>query len=210
MTSTEDPLEIFRSSAVPCMAIGADEKIHLFNDAAARLFGTHAERALGRACHEVVQGCDIFGNRYCVPGCPLLCMARSTEAVRPTEIVLCPKVPDLAPRRLAVLSLVVPTPDERLLVHLFHEPSVALTSPDGLRPRSSTPPLAVSPTQPALTERERQVLRMIAEAASTREIADRLSISTATVRNHVQHILDKLGVSGKLEAVLFAKRHGLL
>lgn len=208
MPSIIDPLEVFRASAVPCLAVGADERIRLFNAAAGSLFSVQPEETLGKPCHQVIEGCDVFGNRYCVTGCPLLQMARDGEPIRPTEISL--PGPGGRQRRIAVLSLSVSLPEEAgpALVHLFHESSPFPPTPAALpvgRPITTSERSALT-----LTEREIQVLRLIAEAASTREIAERLSISTATVRNHVQHVLDKLGVSGKLEAVLFAKRNGLL
>jgi len=53
-----------------------------------------------------------------------------------------------------------------------------------------------------LTPREKEILDLLACGWSTSAIASRLYISQATVRNHVQHILAKLGVHGRLEAIL--------
>jgi DNA-binding NarL/FixJ family response regulator len=52
-----------------------------------------------------------------------------------------------------------------------------------------------------LTQREREILALLAADANLHEIAEKLSVSHATVRNHVQHILAKLGVHSILEAV---------
>ena len=60
-----------------------------------------------------------------------------------------------------------------------------------------------------LTAREMQVLRELATDATNREIADRLFISENTVRNHMHKILEKLGVSGRREAVNLARQHGV-
>ncbi len=61
-----------------------------------------------------------------------------------------------------------------------------------------------------LTEREREVLELLAEGATSARIADRLGISRNTVRTHVQSVLGKLGVHSRLEAAAFAVRHGLV
>ncbi|HXF74161.1 MAG TPA: response regulator transcription factor [Actinomycetota bacterium] len=61
-----------------------------------------------------------------------------------------------------------------------------------------------------LTQRERQVLALLAAGATGREIAARLSISTNTVRTHVQSILTKLQVHSRLEAAVFAMKHRIL
>jgi two-component system, NarL family, nitrate/nitrite response regulator NarL len=63
---------------------------------------------------------------------------------------------------------------------------------------------------PALTPRERQVLLLLAEGATTSAIAASLQISTHTARTHVRHLLDKLGVRSRLEAAAYGARHGLL
>jgi DNA-binding NarL/FixJ family response regulator len=61
-----------------------------------------------------------------------------------------------------------------------------------------------------LSPRERQVLALLAEGASSEEIAERLSVSPNTVRTHVQSILTKLQVHSRLEAATFAVRFGIV
>jgi two-component system nitrate/nitrite response regulator NarL len=61
-----------------------------------------------------------------------------------------------------------------------------------------------------LTEREREVLALLVDGASGADIAERLTISTNTVRTHVQSVLTKLQVHSRLEAATFAVRHGLV
>lgn len=60
-----------------------------------------------------------------------------------------------------------------------------------------------------LTERELEVLRLIAAGHSNREIADRLYISEATVQTHVSNILGKLHLKNRSQATVYALRHGL-
>lgn len=61
-----------------------------------------------------------------------------------------------------------------------------------------------------LTRREIQVLALLVEGATGQEVSRRLSISTNTVRTHVQSILSKLQVHSRLEAVAFAVRNGVV
>lgn len=61
-----------------------------------------------------------------------------------------------------------------------------------------------------LTARERQALGLLADGASTAEVARRLGVAVNTARNHVQRVLEKLGARSKLEAVAIARREGLL
>ena len=62
----------------------------------------------------------------------------------------------------------------------------------------------------ALTDRELEVLKALAEGSPNRTIARILKISDKTVRNHVSNIYGKLSVNGRAEAVLFAAREGLV
>jgi DNA-binding NarL/FixJ family response regulator len=61
-----------------------------------------------------------------------------------------------------------------------------------------------------LTPRELDVLRLLAAAASTREIAERLDISPRTVETHLANVYGKLGVRGRTEAMLWAIREGVI
>ena len=61
-----------------------------------------------------------------------------------------------------------------------------------------------------LTERERQVLALIAEGMTNKEIAQQLSLSHGTVRVYVSHVLAKLGVSNRTEAARLALEHNLV
>jgi DNA-binding NarL/FixJ family response regulator len=62
----------------------------------------------------------------------------------------------------------------------------------------------------ALSEREREVLQLIAEGHSSKEVAEVLSISPATVETHRAHILQKLDVHNTAELVLYAVRRGVI
>ena len=61
-----------------------------------------------------------------------------------------------------------------------------------------------------LTRREFQVLKALGEGLSNKEIAERLHMSVDTERTHMMNILNKLGVHSRLQALLFAARHGLI
>ncbi len=67
------------------------------------------------------------------------------------------------------------------------------------------------PTSPSvLSPREREVLSLLSEGLSNRDVAERLGISRHTAKFHVNAILDKLGATTRTEAVVLAARSGLL
>ena len=61
-----------------------------------------------------------------------------------------------------------------------------------------------------ITPREKEVLQTLAEGLSNKEIAARLHMSVDTERTHMMNILNKLGVHSRLQALIFAARHGLV
>jgi DNA-binding NarL/FixJ family response regulator len=61
-----------------------------------------------------------------------------------------------------------------------------------------------------LTPREREVLQALAEGLESKEIADKLNVTVETERTHMVNILHKLGVHSRLQALVFAARHGVV
>jgi NarL family two-component system response regulator LiaR len=74
---------------------------------------------------------------------------------------------------------------------------------------SRSPPRPERPTADPLTERELDVLKLVAHGKSNREIADELVVAEGTVRTHVSNILSKLHLASRTQATLFALREGL-
>jgi pimeloyl-ACP methyl ester carboxylesterase/DNA-binding CsgD family transcriptional regulator len=72
----------------------------------------------------------------------------------------------------------------------------------------SRDPETEDPAFASLSPRERQVLLLLGEGLSNAEIADRLSISEKTVRNHVSNVFDKLGVWTRAQAIVFSRDRG--
>jgi DNA-binding NarL/FixJ family response regulator len=66
------------------------------------------------------------------------------------------------------------------------------------------------PYQVRLTEREQEILALVARGLTNPQIAERIMISVSTVNFHVHNILDKLGAKTRTEAVTIAAREGLI
>ena len=94
-------------------------------------------------------------------------------------------------------------------MHLFHDTTQIRDLADIVRdggPRHPGPDRSGR----TLSPRELDVLRLLVAGAGTRTAAERLHVSLATVRNHVQSIFRKLEVHSRLEAVAYANRHRLI
>jgi DNA-binding NarL/FixJ family response regulator len=126
------------------------------------------------------------------------------------------------PKWLSVTHVVVPSIKKDLgaLIHIFHDVSREMKAIDlvtqlkGWVPPKSTNS-AMTPATSAeqhedLTQREQDVLRLLASGFNTAQVANKLVITPTTTRNHIQRILSKLGVHSRLEAVVTGARLGIL
>ena len=95
-------------------------------------------------------------------------------------------------------AVVAPSTTRRLLSHFAAPEASSLAAP------TNTAPLEL------LTPREREVLSLVARGLSNREIADELVLSEGTVKVHVGHVLTKLGLRDRVQAVVLAYETGLI
>ena len=189
--------------------VAADDGcVLLWNPAAERILGWTAREVAERPCCEILEGIDGNGNRLCYRGCHVMSLVRRGEPVQHFEMQTRTKAG--RPVWLDVSILEVPSPDrgDPLTVHLFRDVTATKPLLELVRDRLRAPETFSNGVSP-LTRRESEILGLMASGANTKMLAERLRVSPATVRNHVQNIFAKLGVHSRLEAVAWANRHRL-
>jgi DNA-binding CsgD family transcriptional regulator len=172
--------------------------IMLWNTEAEKLFGFSAGEALGQRCWKLLAGEDIYHNRYCCEYCPLREMASRHESVHGSQMLFRTAYEGRKKFSLSYLEI-FDQPGNGLLLHICHQPDEA---PEVSENNHTASKISGNCQRGALTSREREVLELLADGKTTREIASMMCISHATVRNHVQHMLHKLHVHNRLEAVV--------
>ena len=193
-------------------AVGVDGRIVFWNRSAERLLGYAAREVVGKPCCDVFVGRDPAGNRLCYQGCHVQTLVKRGEAVEHFQMATRTKAGRPVWLDISILAVPGARRDAATTVHLFRDVTTAHEVETLVRERltQTRPPLDDGQPSPELTRRELDILRLMVAGASTRAMADRLHVSPATVRNHVQHILDKLGVHSRLEAAAYATRRGLV
>lgn len=216
-------LDLLASGNPPAFASDSRDRIVFWNQGATELLGRRPDEALGLRCFEAIGARDVFGNKFCYANCPVMATMRSGDPICGFEVEV--KANGHGPRLLNVTILKIPSVRDDLftLVHILQPieqgsrlartldrlgavPSTSCAPPPTAVP--GLPAAAAEASAPPLTRREVEILRWVAEGLQNKDIAQRLDLSLATVRNHIHNILDKLGVHSKLEAVSLAFRSG--
>ena len=204
-------LSAFSRASDGVFAIDQHMCVVYWNAAAGRVFGVDEAAAMGRRCDEVVAGYETSGASLCAPDCRVVGCARRGHAAETYDLV---RTGVDGKQQWLNVSIIVLRGQRRastLTVHLVRD----VTARRGVEQRSTALLADLRGPEslhdlPPITRREAEVLRLLACGASNAKIAEALSISATTARNHIEHLLAKLGVHSKLEAVVYAASHGML
>lgn len=177
--------------------------ISYLNHRGEELFGREVSSCIGVPCHTVVRGVEDLGHPFCGTLCPIRRRAKSGREIEPVRLRINGGDKD---RWVQVLPITVYDPrgsgpyvvhcvidDDR--PHRIEEYLTRVANRSGHGNSSSIG------TRVVLTRREKEILRLLVEDQTLYAIATKLGVSHATVRNHVQHVLTKLGVHSIMEAV---------
>jgi DNA-binding CsgD family transcriptional regulator len=214
-------LESALAGSTPVLVTDADGRITKWNRAAERFFERQGAQIQGRRCYDVVGGRDVFGNRFCHERCALMSMGRRGQKIEAFELSVAVSLRPKQPLQVSVFPCGESLTSSAELVHRFQpiEGADRLAQALGRLGGAPKPPATCSrgpvplrpeprEEEPPLSSREREVLRWVTAGLQNKEVAEKLNLSPATVRNHIHNILEKLEVHSKLEAVSLAFRRG--
>jgi PAS domain S-box-containing protein len=213
--------EIVGSTADASFAVDGAGMIVAWNRAAEEMFGVPSEQAIGQACGAILQGSDECGP-VCSPDCSIQQATRCHHQISNFDLQIQTKQGKQW-CNISVLVAEVANSDLPYSIHIVRaidtRKRLELLVRDFIVTEAKLPPeeakAIVSVTRsPArgveLTNRESEVLRLLAKGATTKAIAGQLHISRTTVNNHIQHILHKLNAHTRLEAIRRAELAGLI
>jgi len=207
-----DLAELLAGTADGGIAIDAEGRIVLWNRAAENMLGHTEREVIGRRCCELLMGDDENGNRLCGRGCHIMEIAKTRTPVHSFDMRTRTKGGSPIWVNVSTLRVSSNGAGERT-VHLIRDVTATREILGLIRERLATPAAPVPVTSNGnvpLTRREIEILHIIASGLNTKDTAERLHVSPATIRNHVQNILGKLGAHSRLEAVAYANRHRLI
>lgn len=213
--------EMVKSTADPAFAVDGAGLVVAWNHPAEALFGLSPAEAVGRQCGDILQGMDECGP-VCSPECSVRHAALRNHPVSNFDLKV--KTPqgtqwcNISTMQVSIANSTAP-----YTVHIIRgidmRKRMELLMRDFIVNEAKLPAedvkILVSTTRSPsrevdLTERELEVLRLLATGTASKAIAEQLHISRITVNNHIQHILKKLNAHSRLEAVRRAERAGLV
>jgi len=213
--------EALRDAADGAFVIDENLRIVFWNKTAEAILGYGSENVNGLFCYQLLHGFDEGRHLICRERCQVAKLALRSKPVPNYDIHVTTKQGDNRWLNMSVFTYrMVDKSGKKMIVHLFHDLKHKDVDEKVLNhlvevvnryqdvPQKNSD--LIIPLLEELTPREREILTLLAKGNGTRDIAELLSISINTVRNHIQHILEKLQVHTRLEAVAIAIKHKLI
>ena len=213
--------EALRNAADGAFVIDEDLRIIFWNKTAEAMLGFDREDVAGLPCYHLLHGYDEGGQLICIERCQVMKLALNSKPVPNHDIHVKTKQGNNRWLNMSVFTYRInETNGNKVIVHLFHDLNKSEVDEKilgqlvklfnryhDIRLNNGS---KFESHQNTLTSREGEILELLVDGKGTRDIAQLLSISTRTVRNHIQHILQKLQVHTRLEAVAISIKHNLV
>jgi PAS domain S-box-containing protein len=217
----EEIKRMTESTSDPAFAVDSQGLIAAWNAAAEVLFALPASEAIGRPCGEIVQGTDecglvcsqdctvrqALGKRHPISNFDLQVDTANGRAWCNTSVLFAENGSSTQPFAIHIMRPIDLRKRLEILVRDFVVNNTNVPAEEAVALISSTRAVA---RETELTNREMEILRLLAKGSTTSKVAAQLNISCTTVNNHVQHILHKLDAHTRLEAVRRAEHAGLI
>jgi PAS domain S-box-containing protein len=209
-----------RDAADGAFVIDEEMRISFWNAAAEEILGFDEGDVAGQFCYRILQGYDEYRQLICKEHCRVAELTLKAEPVPNYDVQA--RTKEKNGRWLNMSVFTYPggeNGEKKLVVHLFRDIDQKEKEEAFFRrvleiarrfhtfPSEGEIQINTPSHLEKLTPREEEVLTFLVQGYRTREIAQSLSISPNTVRNHIQHILQKLQVHTRLEAVAYAIKH---
>lgn len=215
-------LEALNGAADGAFVVDEQLRIRFWNETAEEILGFGNGDVYGQKCYQLLQGHDEENRLICRSCCQVACLALQAEPVSNYDIHMRTNNGERKWLNVSIITTKMgENGDKKMIVHLFRDISKKKNDEMFFRqiletaqryhniPNELDESLDPHDLIESLTGREREVLTLLTRGLSSQEIADDLSISRNTARNHIQRVLQKLQVHSRLEAVTFALRNGL-
>ena len=212
--------DLLKGAAEAAFVVDLQGSVRYLNPAAEKLFGISNAKACALHCAQLLDGKGCGGEQLCSESCPTFELARQGKAVESFDLQVRASG---GTRRWVNISILIGrgASGEVRIVHLARDvesrKKLELVTRQFLQQVGSLTGQQVEdllasgpPPHVGLTDQERNVLQLLSLGRSTKAIAVELGISARTVRNHVQHLLQKLHVHSRTTAVLRAVKERLV
>lgn len=212
-------LTLLDGTADAAFAVSTTGRITAWNKAACELFGRSEAEAISVRCHELFQ-CSDENTIICTERCIIESAAQGNRPLTNFDLRVQTKTGKLW-CNLSTLIATDPVSGARHTIHIVRPIELRKRLEQALsefvrtqtrkgHDNEPTILLVPKPVNTPLTCREVEVLKSLAKGDSTKAIANQLNISSATVKNHIKHILSKLEAHTRLQAIRHAERIGVI
>jgi len=213
--------EALTNSADGAFVVDDELRIVFWNKSAESILGYNSAEVAGEFCYQLLHGYDEDKRLICKERCQVVNSALQSKPIPNYDICVTTKQGDNCWLNMSVITYSMSDANgKKVIVHLFHDLSYksiddkvldqlvkVINRYHDIQHKNGN---ELESHQNTLTAREREILALLADGHGTQDIAQLLSISTSTVRNHIQNVLQKLQVHTRLEAVTYAIKYGLI
>ena len=204
--------ELFEQSTDAVFGIDATRRVRFANSVLERLLGYSREQMCGAQCAALLCGTDIHGQAFCSKHCPISKTVVGRPPVSDFDLVVKRADGDSVLVNIGAFYTPQELREQTGQVDVFF--SLRPVSLQRLLRRMATAPVVGSVEADTLgrcklTVREREILGLATKGMKTTQIAERLCVSTQTVRSHFKNIYPKIGAHSRADAVVFALQYGL-